>query len=37
MRAIEEVSGSGPYTPDLDGQAGAVTEAVIATIERNRV
>jgi tartrate dehydrogenase/decarboxylase / D-malate dehydrogenase len=35
MRAVEEVSRSGPYTPDLGGQASttAVTEAVLAAIE----
>ncbi|CAN5656143.1 tartrate dehydrogenase [soil metagenome] len=35
MRAVEEVARSGPYTPDLGGQAGtrAVTAAVIAAID----
>ncbi len=34
MRAIDEVSRTGPYTPDLGGQADtrAVTEAVIAAL-----
>jgi tartrate dehydrogenase/decarboxylase / D-malate dehydrogenase len=37
MHAIEEVSRSGPFTPDLGGQAdtAAVTQAVLAAIGRS--